>query len=270
MKAYQCSLHNGTSFNIYQTGKGKTPLIMLHGWSMSAKAFSEIAASLSSHYRIVLVDLPGHGHSLPIDKPNLAGFSSVLTNWLSSHLTESFVLLGWSLGGMLAMQMAFENKLPLSKLILISSTPKFTIASDWPFGMGYDSVQEMIQNLEQVFDGTLSRFFSLAFAGEKITPQRLRQIKGFALTSQPRPDHETALSLLKLFLNHDQRHQLANIKVPTLVLHGDSDKIIPVAAGKYLSDHLIDAEFVSFKGVGHAPFWSRPAEVVSYLRDFIQ
>jgi pimeloyl-[acyl-carrier protein] methyl ester esterase len=267
MKERQFQRLGGGSLTWYEAGQGRS-LILLHGWAMSATAFQELAGLLAENYRVLVPDLPGHGKSSPAGRNDLAGLSDVLTDWLSSLAAGPYTLVGWSLGGMLSLQIVSDAKLPVERLSLIGSTPKFTAGDDWSFGLPVAQVRAMARNLKRQFEATLAEFFSLTFAGESLSVDRLRMIRNFAVRASSLPDQDVAFELLNVLAEQDQRNILSRIQVPAMVLHGELDRISPVGAGRAMAAMLPFGEYVPFAGVGHAPFLSKPHDVAVRLLEF--
>lgn len=267
MKERQFQRPGGGSLTWYEAGQGRS-LILLHGWAMSATAFQELAGLLAENYRVLVPDLPGHGKSSPAGRNDLAGLSDVLTDWLSSLAAGPYTLVGWSLGGMLSLQIVSDAKLPVERLSLIGSTPKFTAGDDWSFGLPVAQVRAMARNLKRQFEATLAEFFSLTFAGESLSVDRLRMIRNFAVRASSLPDQDVAFELLNVLAEQDQRNILSRIQVPAMVLHGELDRISPVGAGRAMAAMLPFGEYVPFAGVGHAPFLSKPHDVAVRLLEF--
>jgi pimeloyl-[acyl-carrier protein] methyl ester esterase len=267
MKERQFQKPGGGSLTWYEAGQGRS-LILLHGWAMSAAAFQELAGLLAGNYRVLVPDLPGHGRSSPAGRNDLAGLSDVLTDWLSSLAAGPYTLVGWSLGGMLSLQIVSDAKLPVERLSLIGSTPKFTAGDDWSFGLPVAQVRAMARNLKRQFEATLAEFFSLTFAGESLSVDRLRMIRNFAVRASSLPDQDVAFELLNVLAEQDQRNILSRIQVPAMVLHGELDRISPVGAGRAMAAMLPFGEYVPFAGVGHAPFLSKPHDVAVRLLEF--
>ena len=231
MKESCFKFSDGRQLTWYEIGQGR-PLVLLHGWSMSAVVFSEIAAMLSSGFRLLIPDLPGHGGSSPALQNDLAGITDDLICWIAAVENEPVILAGWSLGGMLSLEITHQHKLPVDRLLLIGTTPRFTQCRDWSFGLPSVQVRALVRNLERRFEATLGDFFSLAFAGEQISKERLRAIRTFAVRQGSLPDPGVAQSLLSMLETQDQREILSEIQQPALVLHGVLDQITPVAAGR--------------------------------------
>lgn len=267
MKEACFNLPDGRLLTWYEAGLGR-PLVLLHGWAMSAAVFSELATLLADDFRLLIPDLPGHGKSSPAVQNDLAGISADLLCWLDVVVQGPVALIGWSLGGMLAMEMASRQMLPVDRLVLIGTTPRFTLSDDWTCGLPSAQVRALARNLERSFEATLANFFALAFAGEKIALERLRMIRSFAVKRSPLPDRDAALGLLKMLAVQDQRETLAAIKQPVLVLHGDLDQISPLAAGRYLAATLAAGHLEAFSGVGHGPFLSQPQAAAEKIREF--
>ena len=267
MKSTRFQLPDGRQLAWCEVGQGR-PLVLLHGWAMSAAVFSEVADLLSADFRLLIPDLPGHGNSSPSAQNDLAGISADLGCWLAATEKEAVTLAGWSLGGMLSLEIAHQKQLSVERLVLVGTTPRFTMSDDWAFGLPSVQVRALVRNLERRFEATLADFFSLAFAGESITKERLRTIRSFAVKQSPLPDHDAALGLLNLLVSQDQRAILPEIHQPALVLHGDLDQIAPVAAGRALAEMLPHGSFAELPGVGHGPFLSQPQAVVAKIREF--
>ena len=99
----------------HTTGTGPD-LALLHGWGFNAELFNNLIDQYQDQYRITKIDLPGHGRSAEV-----AGGIDEWSNEIIKILPNNPILLGWSLGGLLAINIA--TKIKLSKLILVASTP---------------------------------------------------------------------------------------------------------------------------------------------------
>ncbi len=267
MKQHRYEFPDGRHLNWYEVGNGE-PLVLLHGWSISAAAYSELAGMLSNDYRLLIPDLPGHGASSPARSNDFKALANDLACWLAAVTEGPVSLVGWSLGGMLSIQIAADDLLAVRRMVLIGVTPRFANGDDWTLGLPATQVHALARNLKRRFETALGDFFALTFADEDISRERLRIIRNFAVINQPLPDRDVVLDLLGLLAIQDQRDVLPAIDVPVLVLHGDLDQIAPVGAGRYIAGQVPDGTFVEFAGVGHAPLLSQPGEVAQRIREF--
>lgn len=243
------------------------PLVLLHGWSSSGRAFAELTELLSASFRVLIPDLPGHGDSSPAQESSLNGLADDLQAWLKGVEERPLLLGGWSLGGMLSLELAERQTLALAGLVLIGTTPRFTAAPDWPHGLPSGQVRVLQRNLGRGFENTLGDFFRLTFSGEEISPERLRAIRHFAIYGGRLPDPEVAAELLQLLSVQDQREALSAIDLPVLVIHGKQDAVTLPGAAAVLTEQLPQARLEWFDNAGHAPFWGHPARVAACFKE---
>ena len=252
-----------------QTGQGP-PLVMLHGWSLSGSVFHEVAAALAGDFQVFCPDLCGHGWSDPGASCSLQSLADDLGDWLSSLDLPAPALLGWSLGGQVAMQLAGQAPSSLGRLLLVSTTPCFCRKKDWPHGLPPAQVRSMGRQLQRAYLKTLGEFFDLQFADETPTAARRREILAFSARASRLPQPDDCLATLNLLGTEDLRPAVSRLACPVLVMHGSRDRIIPWQAGRYLARTIAGARLQLLEGVGHAPFISRPRECVEIWRSFLK
>lgn len=262
------TLADGRQIAWRQAGSGP-PLVLLHGWSMSSAVFTEVMEELSSNFCLLAPDLRGHGDTDPDDGYALTDFAADLHVWLQHLDLPKVNLLGWSLGGQVALQLVPLLGERLRRLILIGTTPRFTAGADWAAGLLATQVRAMARDLKRDYLKTMGDFFALQFAGEALPRERYRQIVKFAVRAGRLPAPEVALAALETLRCEDQRMVLGAVKVPALVQHGELDRITLPAAADYLAAQLPDARLELLPGVGHAPFLSRPQEVCRRWLEFL-
>jgi pimeloyl-[acyl-carrier protein] methyl ester esterase len=266
MTRYEHRLQDGRLLAWQEIGSGP-PLVLLHGWSLSSAGFAGLAGLLND-YRVLALDLPGHGSSSPCPSASLESLADDVAHWLAATAPDPVALGGWSLGGMVALEVAAQNGILVEKLLLIATTPRFTAAVDWPHGQPAVQVKALRRNLARRFEATLGEFFARSFAEGEVDTARMRDIRAMCVRPGGLPDHDTAVALLDVLSVQDQRGKLSEVSCPALVLHGSGDRVTPAGAGRALVDLLPDGRLIEFAGAGHAPHWTRPAEVVEAIREF--
>lgn len=264
-----CELSGDRKLAWREWGAGE-PLVMLHGWSMSSVVFREVAQLLAKDFWVICPDLPGHGKSDALSECCLSGLAESVVQWADQLGLQSPDLLGWSLGGQVALQIAADRRLPVSKLLLVATTPRFCQSDNWTYGLPKTQVRALDRNLGRAYEKTMGDFFNLQFVDEDISRERYRQIISFAVRSGQLPKPEIARETLLVLNDVDLRQRLADVKQSTLIMHGELDQVIPLAAGEYLATHLPQAELYRLSKVGHAPIFSCPEECVSQWRKFLQ
>ena len=266
MTRHEYQLPDGGVLSWLEAGEGP-PLVLLHGWSLSGNAFAELAGLLDG-FRLLLPDLPGHGRSTPLPGATLPAMAGWIAAWLTDVAPGPVLLGGWSLGGMVALELAARQSVPIDRLMLIGTTPRFTTGPDWQHGLPDTQVRALRRNLERSFEATLGSFFNLTFAPGEIDPSRLRAIQNVAVRPGGPPDRETAAACLGLLAEQDQRALLPAIACPTLVVHGALDAVTPVGAGRALAAVLPLGRLHEINDAGHAPHWTRPQDVAKAITEF--
>ncbi len=242
---------------IKQQGQGK-PLILLHGWGFNGDIWNDIAPELANNWRVYQVDLPGHGRS-SINEYSLP----TLTEQLINDLPSDAVWIGWSLGGLLAMNIAIQQQ--VKGLVLIATSPCFTTAKNWPHAMTAEVLQQFANQLKIDTIGTLRRFLALQVRGCDNARQLLRNLNSF-LTNPP---STTALqSGLQLLQTTDLRSQLKQINSPSLLCLGKRDKIVPFEVGENFQWSTLRKTII--KPASHIPFLSHQEIFMDILQDFLR
>lgn len=245
-------------------GAGR-PLLLLHGWSRSGGDFDLLAAALSARHRVVRLDLRGHGRSAPgrFTLTDLAGDVAALAEALD---LRGALLLGWSLGGQVALTALPWLSGRVERLVLVGTTPRFTEGDGWPHGLPASAVAGMAARLQRQPGRTLARFVDDCFAPGELD-LAARALLG-SPDAGPAPDMACALAGLDILASADLRAALPAIRLPALLLSGEADAVCPVGAARATAALLPAARLVTFPAAGHAPFISRPAEVAALLESF--
>ncbi|HKT32912.1 MAG TPA: pimeloyl-ACP methyl ester esterase BioH [Gammaproteobacteria bacterium] len=249
---------------IETTGRGPD-LFLIHGWALHSNVWNGLLPELARSWRITRVDLPGHGRSrtmpMPVTLPELA-------HLVVQAAPPGAVWLGWSLGGLVALQVALDFPQCLRALILTGSTPRFTMAPDWDCGMSPQQLAEFSIQLARDYRGTVQRFLALQVHGDEHARVSLRQLSA-CLSAGAEPDARSLAAGLEILRSSDLRAELGRIHVPALVMSGGRDRLVPPAAGAWLADAIPGARLHAFPKAAHAPFLSHPREFVVAVQDFI-
>jgi len=221
-------------------------LVFLPGWGQSGYTWYGQRTYFSKDWSVQSIDLPGHGGT-----PNAPAeyWLDVLHDALPD---QPCILVAWSLGGMLAMQLAHHSPERLAGIVLLSSTPCFRMKTDWPQGCSDSQFRAFEQALESDSSALLEAFFTLMLHDDALPRSRFNAIAKQAVDRQHPPSSQALRAGLKLLDTLDLRDRLADISVPSLVMHGIHDAIVPVGAGQYLASHIPGAS-LDMMECGHAP-----------------
>lgn len=255
---------SAVTLSIETLGSGP-PLVLLHGWAMHAGLFSPLSERLRNRYSLHLVDLPGHGHSrdsrVPLQLPALA-------QAVAAQVPERAVWLGWSLGGLVALQAARQFPQRLRGLAMLCANPRFVRGDDWPQGMPAEIFQGFAKDLENDYRATLDRFLMLEAQGSDHMREELRMLRD-QVYARGEPPPQTLRDGLALLQQSDLRDGLATLAMPSLWLAGRRDRLVSPASMRAAASHAVQATYVEIAHGGHAPFLTHAEEVADAIDAFV-
>jgi len=251
------------SLHVESIGSGE-PLLLIHGWGMHGGVWTDVAQRLAQDFQVLSVDLPGFGASAPLPLTDLDGMVQALSDQFAAPLN----VLGWSLGGQIALHWAKREPAKVRRLVLVTSTPCFTEREDWLFGMAGEVLAKFAAELEQNHAATLRRFIALQLRGSENERELLGLLRE-RLFSRGEPDMGALRGGLEILRDADLRAGLPQIAQKTLLIAGERDKLTPPEASYYLAQTMPSARVVEVAGAAHAPFLSHPDIFVEQVKSFL-
>jgi pimeloyl-ACP methyl ester carboxylesterase len=250
----ECQLH----YEEYGTGK---PLILVHGLGSSTLDWEYQVPELSKHYRVISLDVRGHGRSdKPREKYSIAGFAEDVAA-LIEHLNLPPVhLVGISMGGMIGFQVAVDYPHLLKSLTIVNSGPEVKIKRP----------KDALMVAQR---WTLSRLLSLEVIGKKLGRLLFPKAEQVELRLKverrwPMNDKRAYLASLDAIIGWGVRERLARITCPTLVVTADHD-YTPVAVKQAYVDELPNARLLVVEDSRHATPMDQPAFFNAQLLAFL-
>ena len=254
------------SLLVESTGHGP-PLVLLHGWAMHSGLWGPLIPRLAKRYRVHAVDLPGHGHSAPLVPFTLNGVVAVLGGFFAT-VGEPLTVLGWSLGGLIAMRWALRDRTRVGRIVLVSTSPRFVAGDDWPHAMSGETLTRFGDELHSAWKLTIQRFLALQVQGSEHGRVVLASMRN-QVFARGEPSPKALFDALAAIRETDLRAELVGITQPALVISGSRDTLAFPEAGRWLADHLPDTRFVLIEGAAHAPFLSHAEAFGAVLDDFL-
>jgi len=232
-------------------------LVLLHGWAFDARVFAPIRDELARRWNVHAVDLPGYGRSK-------APFGSLdaICDHVSNEMPDEAIVCGWSLGEVVAQRLARRAK--VRALALVSSTPCFVQRADWHSGTAIDTLQAFGEAVQRDAPGTLRDFARLNALDGKNARAVVRKLE-HAMRGNDFPSPATLAKGLDLLAATDLRSDASLIDVPTVVIHGTADRVVPVGAGEWLTRHIRQARWAPIAQAAHLPFLTHTAEFIGAL-----
>ncbi len=242
-------------------GQSGTPLILLHGWGFQHQVWDALTSLLEPHCPSYAVDLPGYGQSAARLDDDLDS----LTDWLAAQLPRG-VWLGWSLGGLLAINLCLRHPDKVQGLYLVSTTPRFLQAADWSHAMQARIWQSFSEQLQAHQRNTLQRFLALQVKGDTQARDLLRPLRRH-FTQAPMPSTEVLAQGLRLLGDSDLRSQVSALRCPTCLVLGARDALVPLAVKDAWRALLTDtpATIKIFPNAAHMPFASHLEAFADHL-----
>jgi non-heme chloroperoxidase len=262
------------NIHVGDSGGDGRPVVLIHGWPLSSASWSEqIPALKDAGYRVVAYDRRGFGKSDPGDSYDYDALSDDLDNVLSDLDLQDVTLVGFSMGGGEVARYASRHGMDrLHSVVFAAAVPPCLLKSDdnpdGPFTE--DAAKEMRSGLEQdrdgFFDGFTTAFFSVG-DDLKVSQERRQE----ALSVCKLSDQGAALGCMDAFVTTDFRGDLSSISVPTLVIHGDGDGIVPFeGSGKRTHDSIEGSELVVLEDAPHGCNVSHAEKFNAALLEFLE
>jgi 3-oxoadipate enol-lactonase len=244
-------------------GDGPT-VLMLHGIGGGHLAFAPQVETLAANgYRAVAWDMPGYGHSAPVEPYNFKGLAERCIALIESLRCGDVTLLGHSMGGMVAQEVMARRPELVGKLILCGTTPSFGKPDgDWQrsFVAERTAPLDAGQTLAQLAEVLVPQM-----TGPAALPEGLR----LAIHCMSLVNPATYRRALEALVTFDRRANLALIRVPTLVIAGEHDRNAPPAVMKKLAGVIAHSTFIEMAGIGHLQNLESPEEFDALVLNFL-
>lgn len=251
-----------TKLFVEQVGQGPD-LVLLHGWGIHSGIWSRLSNVLQHHYRITVIDLPGHGRSALINEPY--DVANVVEQLITVAPAQAHWL-GWSLGGLLAVAVAHYYPERVNRLITVASNPKFVATPNWP-GMREEVLTKFAHRLTRQYQTTLHEFLLLQLMHEPQRKALYEQLKAELQLDQQAP--EGLWPALQLLGNGDLRSKLAAISCPSYHIYGAQDAIVPAALASAINQLAPNHQTSIIPGASHMPFLSEQQQFIHLLQRFL-
>ncbi|AXM90128.1 alpha/beta hydrolase [Anoxybacillus ayderensis G10] len=218
-------------------------VLLLPGWGMKGEVFTPLIHALQpSHVTVVAWE-----HMRDVDH---------FLEKAEEALTVPSLVIGWSLGSLVALQLAMHEH--VQALVCIGGTSRFTMTDHYRIGWHARVVERMKEQLLRQPEKTIQSFIDMLWGEEEAEP--------FPYMYRHTPDLLLGLDYL---LKTDVRDKLSSIRVPLLLIHGECDRICPPQAAQYIYERTNDCTFMLMPNVGHAPHVTQPSVCAHYIETWL-
>lgn len=242
----------GSNVAYDEVGLGK-PIVFVHG-ACENSSFWNHQRILSDRYKIVTVDLPGHGKSSPLCREiEVKTYSDIVSEFLVRTCDEKPVLVGHSMGGAITLLNAIEHPGSLRGVVLVCTGAKLGVLP---------SIRE---GLRSRFEETVKSVVGPRQFSSKTNLEIIRFVTNEILKC----NSGIAAGDYEACNGFDVRQKLQTIQIPVLIIAGEEDKMTPVTWSTYLKENIPRSKLVMMRDASHLPMLERPAEFNRHLMEFV-
>ncbi|MEO6679911.1 MAG: alpha/beta hydrolase [Pseudomonas sp.] len=255
--------------NVKVLGEGPSTLIFSHGFGCDQTMWRYLVDHFTGRFKVVLYDLVGAGRSdlsaYDREKYNsLAGYAQDLSEIIDHFATGPVILVGHSVSGMIG---ALADRLSPGKIaahVMIGPSPCYIDADDYVGGFKLEDIHSLLDTLDSNYLGWSSTMAPVIM-GAPGQPALGEELTNSFCRTEP----EIAKQFARVTFMSDNRHDVAGLTTPTLILQSTDDLIAPVAVGEYLHAVLPNSTLSLVANVGHCPHMSAPSACSEAMVSFL-
>lgn len=262
---------SGREIHYIDEGEG-SPVLLVHGWCMSSAVWELQRNDLCRDHRLVALDLRGHGRSVvpPAGGGGFDGYADDVVHLVERLDLRGVTLVGWSLGAQVLLRAYPRLRQRAAGLVLVGATPRFTAAPHFPWGLHPDEARGMALKVRRSLGRALEGFRRRMFDDDELADPTVSATVEAVLSAVTPPSTAAALDGLEALMDEELLDDARRVNCPTLIIHGDRDRICRPEAGRWLADAIPGSVLVWYEGCGHAPFLSCPARFNADLLRFME
>ncbi len=263
-----------TRLYVKDWGSGR-PVVLLHGWPLSADSWDDQAMALADNgFRAIAYDRRGFGRS---DQPWSGYDYDTLADDLAAVIEQTgaqdAAIVGFSMaGGEIARYMSRHDGKNVAQAGLISSVVPYMLkTADNPKGVDKAVFDEIIAGLKKDRTQFFADFFKNFFGGGPSSPKVSDELIEWARTVSLQSGIKPTIDCVKAFSTTDFRPDLAAFSVPTLIIHGTADKIVPIdATGREAAKAISNAKFIEYEDAPHGLLATHKDKFIEDLLAFLR
>jgi sigma-B regulation protein RsbQ len=251
-------------------GHGKQPLLLCNGFGYNQRVWQPLVTALAQDHQVILFDHVGTGGSdvaaYDADKyAHLAGYAQDMLDICRVLELKQAVLLGHSVGAMIALLAASQTPAYFAKVVLLTPSPCYLNDPGYYGGYERADIEQLLALLQTDSQGWTSLFASLLLGPLATSDLAEELYKCLSSTASSMTQQFARVTFLS-----DHRADVPSLSLPTLVVQCQEDFIAPAEVGGYLLAHLPNAYLVNLPTAGHCPQLSAPLATLAALRPFLQ
>ena len=245
------------------------PLLFAHGFGCSQQAWRRVVPQFADEYRVILFDHVGSGGSdiAAYDRgkyDSLHGYASDILEIVSDLDLHDVVFVGHSVSGMMGVLAANRDPSRFGALVLLGPSPRYINTQDYVGGFEQADIDSLLDTLDANYFG-----WSAAMAPAIVGNSERPELGDALTTSFCASDPKIAREFARVIFFSDNREDLAQLDVPTLILQCREDIIAPQQVGEWVHGAVRNSKYILLDATGHCPNLSAPQQVTAAIRAFV-
>jgi len=248
-------------------GSGEPSLLFIHGVAAGHEVWGQHAAYFSASRRVAAIDLRGHGQSSTADDYSQELFVADVGSVIDAAELQRPVLVGWSLGGSIAIRYASEHADQVAGVVLVDRNIGHLRTDANPHGGDPEVVEQFLRDIEEDFPGRGIRALVDPWFPEP--EEEVRAVKSWLEELCLRTDPQVILKIRRRGISEDRTGWMAKVEAPTLILQGGASPMGGEPTGRYQQEQIRNSTLHVVQGHGHTLFLTAPVEFREQLESFL-
>ena len=245
------------------------PMLFAHGFGCDQNMWRLVAPDFEDDFKVITFDYVGHGGSdyssySPQRYATLDGYARDVIDICTELELNDVTFVGHSVSSMIGVLAAIAEPDRFAKLVLVSPSPSYLNDEGYTGGFTRADIESLLGSLESNYLGWSSQMAPVIM-GNSDRPELGQELTNSFCKTDP----QIAKEFARATFFSDNRSDLPNVKVPTLVLQCSDDALAPQAVGEFVADQIPDSTYVLLQATGHCPNLSAPEETTAAIKTFV-
>lgn len=256
--------------NVTILGQGTQVILFAHGFGCDQNMWRFITPAFLNHYKIILFDYVGSGKSnleaYSAERySNLKGYAQDILDICQALALNKVIFVGHSVSSVIGILASIQSPKFFEQLILVSPSPCYiNHPPDYIGGFERADIEGLLDIMEKNYIGWASFLAPMVMQNPE-QPELTRELEASFCSTDP----VIASRFAEVTFYSDNRNDLPQVTIPSLILQCVEDMIAPVQVGEYLEKHLPKSTLKVMKATGHCPHMSHPEETIDLIKDYL-
>ncbi len=255
--------------NVKISGAGEKVLMFAHGFGCDQNMWRFVTPAFESEYKIIVFDYVGCG------KSDLASYNEERYSTLNGYAEDvleicgelklhDIIFVGHSVSSMIGILASLQSPEIFKALIMVGPSPRYINDNNYFGGFEHGDLVGLLETMENNYIGW-ANFLAPVIMKNDDRPELTAELEESFCSTDPR----MARKFAEVTFFSDNRRDLAELKLPVLIMQCSDDSIAPEAVGEYLHREIKHSKLVKLQATGHCPHMSHPEETIAVMREFL-